>query len=231
MDSSVQSQIFEPFFTTKTRGEGTGLGLSTVYGIVQECGGGIDVASAPGAGTTFTIRFPHAEPAPRSAEAPRSESEPLPPAGGRILLVEDEDDVRAMAEEALELEGYTVTSAASGEEALSIWTRCGDSFELLLTDVMMPGMSGGELTQRVRETRPDARVLYMSGYNDDAIVRQGLAVSGAHLLQKPFTLEALARKVREALEEDPSGGPSGSPTDSTPPWWRAQASNSSTLRP
>ena len=232
MDSSTQQRMFEPFFTTKARGEGTGLGLSTVYGIVKESGGDIEVRSRPGEGTLFRIRFPRVELAPR-ASAPLPGATPGPPSvGGRILLVEDEEDVRAMAAEALELEGHEVTSAANGEEALAIWARSGQNFELLLTDVMMPGMSGGELAQRVLRSRPATRVLYMSGYNDDAIVRQGLSVSEADFLQKPFTLEALARKVRGALDTEPtSGGPARTGASSDPPWSRAHESSSSTLRP
>ena len=232
MDSSTQQRMFEPFFTTKARGEGTGLGLSTVYGIVKESGGGIDVKSRPGQGTVFRITFPRVELASR-ANAPLPGKTLGPPsAGGRILLVEDEEDVRSMAAEALELEGHTVTSAANAEEALAIWARTGQAFELLLTDVMMPGMSGGELAQRVLRSRPATRVLYMSGYNDDAIVRQGLSVSEADFLQKPFTLEALARKVRGALDAEPTpGGPARAGASRDPSWRRAHASSSSTLRP
>ncbi|MFN8177415.1 MAG: ATP-binding protein [bacterium] len=232
MDSSTQARLFEPFFTTKARGEGTGLGLSTVYGVVKECNGGIEVTSRPGEGATFTIRLPRAELAARAPDPQAGSPGSLPTSGGRILLVEDEADVRAMAMEALELEGYSVTAAASGEEALTIWARCGDSFEILLTDVMMPGISGGELARQVLQKRPNTRVLYMSGYNDDAIVRQGLSVSEADFLQKPFTLEALARKVREALEAEPADRAPATPASgSAPPWRRAQASSSSTLRP
>ncbi len=200
MDQATQARLFEPFFTTKPRGEGTGLGLSTVYGIVTEGQGTIRVESAPGRGTTFRIRLPRvasALPVRSSAAIPIP---PRPDRTGRILLVEDEDEVREMAAEALEIEGYAVTKAASAEEALSIWESDGDSFHLLLTDVMMPGLSGGELAERVRRLRPATKVLYMSGYNDDAIVRYGVSVSEAEFLQKPFTLESLARKVRGALD-------------------------------
>lgn len=226
MDSSTQQRMFEPFFTTKARGEGTGLGLSTVYGIVKESGGGIEVQSRPGQGTVFRIRFPRVELAARAATPLPGQMPNAPSAPGRILLVEDEDEVRAMAAEALELEGHAVTSASNAEEALAIWARSSElPFELLLTDVMMPGMSGGELAQRVLQARPATRVLYMSGYNDDAIVRQGLSVSEADFLQKPFTLEALARKVRGVLDAEPIVA------SSDPPRSRAHASRSSTLRP
>ncbi len=200
MDQATQARLFEPFFTTKPRGEGTGLGLSTVYGIVTEGQGTIRVESAPGRGTTFRIRLPRvasALPARSSAAIPMPGR---PDRTGRILLVEDEDEVREMAAEALEIEGYAVTKAASAEEALTIWESEGESFHLLLTDVIMPGLSGGELAERVRRIRPATKVLYMSGYNDDAIVRYGVSVSEAEFLQKPFTLESLARKVRGALE-------------------------------
>jgi PAS domain S-box-containing protein len=201
MDQATKSRVFEPFFTTKARGEGTGLGLSTVYAIVKEGGGGIEVDTRPGGGTMFRIRFPRVEldePAPPAeAGSPRASDQ----AGRRILLVEDQEDVREMTAEALSINGYDVTTAANGEQALALCTGdAADDFELLLTDVVMPGMSGGELAQRVRHFHPGTRVLYISGYNDDAIVRHGVSVSEAEFLQKPFTLDALARKVRDILE-------------------------------
>jgi CheY-like chemotaxis protein len=204
MDEETKARVFEPFFTTKRAGEGTGLGLSTVYGIVEEASGVIDLESEPGQGTKVRIRIPLAEPsaAPEVHRAP--ESEALPVAGGseRILLVEDQDDLREMASEALELAGYHVTPAPDGESALAMCAG-GEAFELLLTDVVMPGLSGGELAERVRQVRPEARVLYMSGYNDDAIVRRGVSVDEASFIQKPFTIEALTRKVRELLDSPP----------------------------
>ena len=210
MDRATQARLFEPFFTTKPRGEGTGLGLSTVYGIVSESRGGIRVDSAPGAGTRFVVRLPRVACAlPAGMAALPAVSRPRPEAGGRILLVEDEEEVRAMAAEALEIQGYAVTVASNAEEALRIWKDSGETFQLLLTDVIMPGLSGGELAERVRRLRPATKVLYMSGYNDDAIVRYGVSVSEADFLQKPFTLDSLARKVRGALETAGSSAGTG----------------------
>ncbi len=208
MDAATQSRIFEPFFTTKKAGEGTGLGLSTVYGIVEQASGIIDLQSEPGEGTTVRIRFPLASTTTRAPQRPPPD--PVASAGGgdltsgceRILLVEDEGDLREMASEALELAGYEVVAAEDGESALEL-CRGGADFQLLLTDVVMPGMSGGELAQRIRSTRREARVLYMSGYNDDAIVRQGVSVDEASFIQKPFTLDALTRKVRQLLDSPP----------------------------
>jgi CheY-like chemotaxis protein len=133
---------------------------------------------------------------------PEAESLPLPGGSERILLVEDQDDLREMASEALELAGYHVTPAPDGESALAVCAG-GEDFELLLTDVVMPGLSGGELAERVRQVRPEARVLYMSGYNDDAIVRRGVSVDEASFIQKPFTIDALTRKVRQLLDSPP----------------------------
>jgi CheY-like chemotaxis protein len=171
---------------------------------VNEAGGTVDVHTAPGEGTTFRIRVPRADPSEltvglSSAEIRRPAPDPEPNMA-RILLVEDEEDVREMAVEALELGGYTVVPAGSGEDALAACVRVAGDFELLLTDVIMPGMSGGELAQQITTDHPRVKVLYMSGYNDDAIVKHGVSVSRADFLQKPFTLDALSRKVREVLE-------------------------------
>jgi CheY-like chemotaxis protein len=232
MDRAVRSRVFEPFFTTKPRGEGTGLGLSTVYGIVKESGGAIDFESEPGRGTTFRVLLPGVERATARGPDDASGSGALrPSAQGRILLVEDQQDVREMAAEALEISGYVVTTAANAEEALAAWSRTGGAFELLLTDVVMPGMSGGELAQRVRGERPSMPVLYMSGYNDDAIVRRGVSVSEAEFLQKPFTIESLSDKVRGLLDGAAASPPAAGGGASRPSFRPAQASSSSTLRP
>jgi CheY-like chemotaxis protein len=226
MDEETRSHLFEPFFTTKEQGKGTGLGLSTVYGIVKQSGGHISVESAVGLGTTFRIYLPRVAPAaavaapePRRAPEPaarRSASgESLAPGHGEtILLVEDAQRVRAVVREILEMTGYTVLEARHGAEAVEVANRHAGPIHLLVTDVVMPQMSGRELAQRLATLRPDLKVLYMSGYTDDAIVRHGVLASGIAFLSKPFTPDALAVKVRELLDgvaDAPaaSGGPRG----------------------
>jgi len=200
MDAETMAHLFEPFFTTKERGKGTGLGLSTAYAIVSEYSGRIEVTSAIGKGTTFTITFPLAAPEVR---APKSE--PVDRQGSSsgtetILLVEDEHDLRKMAAQALELSNYTVIEASCGEEALEIFSDAARNVDLLLTDVIMPGIGGGELVKRATQIRPALRVLYMSGYTDDSVVRHGVSDSEVAFLQKPFTLDTLSRRVREVLD-------------------------------
>ena len=200
MDAETMAHVFEPFFTTKERGKGTGLGLSTAYAIVSEYSGRIEVTSAVGKGTTFTITFPVAIPENR---APRIE--PVERGGSTsgtetILLVEDEHDLRKMAAQALELSNYTVIEASCGEEALEFFSNPERTIDLLLTDVIMPGIGGGELVKRATQIRPALRVLYMSGYTDDSVVRHGVSDSEVAFLQKPFTLDTLSRRVREVLD-------------------------------
>ena len=203
MDPATQARIFEPFFTTKPKDKGTGLGLSTVFGIAQQSGGSVWVESAVGAGTTFRVYLPCVQGEPEPARAPVS-----PSAGGTetILLVEDEAPVRAVARQILERHGYTVIEAADGAVALALAERHGKRIDLLLTDVVMPQMSGPELARRLRAGRPGLRVLCMSGYTDDSIVRHGIASSDIAFLMKPLTPDALARKVREVLD---ATGPTG----------------------
>jgi len=195
------SRIFEPFFTTKEEGRGTGLGLAMVHGIVEQSGGSISVQSEPGRGTSFRVTLPRAIDGMVAPEPPRAQ----PVAGPRtetVLLVEDEPGVRALAREVLQKEGYEVLEAARGDEALDIATRHPRRIHLLLSDVVMPGMSGRHLWEQLSISRPDAKVLFISGYTDDAVVRHGIRDAGLPFLQKPFSLAALADAVRRALESE-----------------------------
>ncbi len=200
MSEETQAHMFEPFFTTKEKGKGTGLGLATVYGIVKQSGGFIWVYSELGHGSTFKIYLPRVEePSRRSGESPRAAA-PAPRGTETVLVAEDEPPVRAIARQVLERHGYTVLEAASAESALDIATRYSGTIHLLLTDVIMPGMNGRELATRLADLRPDARVIFMSGYADDAVTRHGVLEPGSTYLQKPFTPDAIARRVREVLD-------------------------------
>ena len=199
MDPETQRRVFEPFFTTKPKGKGTGLGLATVYGIVKQSGGFVSFSSEPGKGTTFRVHLPCAE--ETAATKSRSGVYPVPPRGTEtILIVEDDDGVRRLACRALELLGYTVLSAESGRLALDLARDHKGKIDLVLTDVVMPEMSGREVERRLAGTGHAARVLFMSGYADDAVLRHGVLEAGVAFLQKPFTPDALARKVREVLD-------------------------------
>ncbi len=196
MDNETMSRIFEPFFTTKESGKGTGLGLATVYGIVQQNNGAIEVQSRVGHGTTFYIYLPRATDLGKIA--PMKSAQPA--AGNEtILLVEDDDRVRALVSNMLRKNGYTVLLASAGDQALEIAARHRGRIHLLLTDVVMPGLNGRILSERLMVTRPDTRVLYRSGYSDDAILRHGVRKAAAHFIQKPFSIDALAHKVKETL--------------------------------
>ena len=197
MDSATQARIFEPFFTTKAPGKGTGLGLSTVYGIVKQSGGNIWVYSEPGRGTTFKVYLPRVE---NTAE-PVQVIRPAPGRGTEsILLVEDEEAVRALAREVLEGYGYTVFEARDVADAMLIAERHTGPIHLLVTDVVMPQMSGRALAERLASLRPEMKVLFMSGYTANAIVHHGTLDAGTSFVQKPFTPDVLARKVREVLD-------------------------------
>ena len=197
MSAETQARIFEPFFTTKEAGKGTGLGLATVYGIVKQSGGFIWVYSEPGAGTTFKIYLPRVD----EAAVPERRGQPADALGGSetILLVEDSDPLRDIASRVLERRGYTLLEASDGETALAIAAQHSGKIDLLLTDVVMPEMNGRQLAERLTALRPALKVLYMSGYAGDAVTRRGVIERGMAYLQKPFTPDALARKVREVL--------------------------------
>jgi CheY-like chemotaxis protein len=200
MDAPTLAHIFEPFFTTKEQGKGTGFGLSTVYGIVKQSRGNIWVYSEPGLGTTFKIYLPRADSATASQSVlPR----PVPMRSTRhetLLVVDDEAGLRKVTRRILEAAGYTVLCAADGAEALRQSAQHAGDLPLLLTDVVMPRMSGRTLAEALAKTRPTLQVLFMSGYTDDAILHHGVLEAGTHFLGKPFTAADLTRKVREVLD-------------------------------
>jgi two-component system, cell cycle sensor histidine kinase and response regulator CckA len=197
MDAEIQSHLFEPFFTTKESGKGTGLGLATVYGIVKQIGGHIEVRSDPGRGARFEIYLPRTEEA--VSLRPVLDTPAGPYSGSEtILLVEDEPLVRRLVRDTLERSGYSVLEASHGEEALRLCEKYGREIQLLVTDVVMPEMSGPELAAHVAAVQPELKVLFISGYTDVATVHQGV-LENAPYLQKPFTPGALVCKVREIL--------------------------------
>ncbi len=201
MDEETRSHLFEPFFTTKAWGRGTGLGLPTVYGIVRQSGGHVEVDSRPGQGTEFRIYLPRVSAAP-APSAPAAAAGAIPSARGgeTVLLAEDEEDVRDLARRMLEAKGYAVLEAADGERALAVARAHAQPIHLLLTDVVMPVMGGRDLAAALLGDRPGIRVLFMSGYTDDAVVRHGVVDLEAGFLQKPFGSADLLRKVRETLD-------------------------------
>ena len=201
MDKETLSRVFEPFFTTKEKGKGTGLGLSTVYGIVKQSGGYVFAQSEVGHGTTFRIYLPRVEEGAQPTDTVKPCSSVMH-GNETVLLVEDEESVRQLVRETLESRGYKVIEAENGEEALKISTTYTEPIHLLITDVVMPGISGRELAKQLSETHPQTRVLFLSGYTEDAIVHQGGFEPGTAFLQKPFTLQNLSRKVREVLRSE-----------------------------
>jgi signal transduction histidine kinase/CheY-like chemotaxis protein len=198
MDAETRARIFEPFFTTKEMGKGTGLGLATVYGIVKQSGGYIWVESEPGCGSAFYTLLPRV-PKPANPKVPQEVFE-FRSGGETILLVEDDPALRKMAAEVLRDTGYKVLTAPSGIDAMQIAAEHSGPLDILLTDVVMPGMTGRELADQIVARYPRTQVLYMSGYTDDAIGHHGLHDQALRLLQKPFTHDALVRRVREAIE-------------------------------
>jgi len=198
IDETTRARIFEPFFTTKEQGKGTGLGLSTVFGIVKQSGGNISVESAPGQGTTFRLYFARTNEAPTEA-TPYSVATSFR-GNETLLLVEDEDQVRTLVQGILKRHGYRVIEARLPSEALLLSTQYEETIELLVTDVVMPQMNGRQLAERLRSSRPEMDVLYVSGYTDNAINPGGVLEPGIAFLQKPITPLALTRMVRQVLD-------------------------------
>jgi len=199
MTEETKRHIFEPFFTTKEIGQGTGLGLSTVYGIVEQSGGRISFDSEPGRGTTFTIYFPRVGSAESTSEVQASETAPR--GSETILLVEDDADLRALNAELLQDLGYTVIAAANAAEALGVADNHAAPFDLLMTDVIMPGLNGRQLAERLLEKHPTLKVLYVSGYSDN-VIHNTILLEGVAFLQKPVTRSMLAQKLREVMETE-----------------------------
>jgi two-component system, cell cycle sensor histidine kinase and response regulator CckA len=202
MDAATLAHAFEPFFTTKPRGKGTGLGLATVYGIVRQSAGRIDVESTPGAGATFRILLPRVEEPAAGAGGGAAVSDVAAPRRGTetVLVVEDESLVRTLARKALEQAGYRVLLAAGGEEALEVAERHEGTIDLLMTDVVLPGLSGMDLARRLVQRHPGLRVLFTSGYPDEDVAREGVFNGGMAYLKKPFTPSTLTGKIREVLD-------------------------------
>ena len=198
MNEETKAHIFEPFFTTKEPGKGTGLGLATVYGIVKQSAGFIQVDSTPGFGTTFRIYFPRVQEAQPTSITPEKELKPASK-GETILLVEDDETVRRMVRQTLELDAYKVLEACDGTDAMRVQEECREPIHLLLTDLVMPRLGGNQLAESLAPVRPNMKVLFMSGYTSDAFVHRSIVDSGRPFLQKPFTPRVLQTKVREVL--------------------------------
>jgi CheY-like chemotaxis protein len=204
MSEETQSHIFEPFFTTKDRGKGTGLGLATVYGTVNQSGGFISVSSKVGTGTEIKIFLPRVEDPVEAIAVPQAPVQPRK-GDGTILVVEDDDAVRRMTREFLKISGYTVLEARSGADAIQFMERREQPIDLVLTDVLMPGMKGRELVERLAKLRSGIKVLYMSAYTEDAAINIGVLSPGTAFIEKPFSPDDLANKVREVLSAGENG--------------------------
>jgi CheY-like chemotaxis protein len=201
MSKEVREKVFEPFFTTKEKGKGTGLGLPSVYGIIRQSGGFVWVYSEPGQGTTFKVYLPKSE--ERAAGPIRTPSENRKVGSETILVVEDDVEVRAVATRILRRNGYRVLEAENGADALRVCEGELEPVDLIITDIVMPEMNGPELAQKIRETQPDARILFTSGYTEDAVVRQSFLAPGESFIEKPFTPALLAQKARDILAPEP----------------------------
>jgi signal transduction histidine kinase len=201
MTPEVRDKVFEPFFTTKESGKGTGLGLSTVYGIVKQSGGNIWVYSEPGKGTTFKIYLPRVDEPLGEVVREKAAEGGLPRGSETILIVEDDEDVRELTVRVLKMQGYRVLETSNGSNALHVSEQEAGPIHLMVTDVVMPGMNGPELAKRLNPLRPEMKVIYISGYTDNAIVHHGVLEKGVNYIQKPFTVEGLVRKVRKILDE------------------------------
>jgi len=205
MTDEVKAHLFEAFFTTKPKGKGTGLGLATCQTIVKQCSGCIDVQSEPGRGTTFKIYLPRVEEAAVAADMFKTTAAAKPLARGTetLLLVEDEPSVRHLACSILEAQGYNVLRASNGQEGLRVARECkGQPIRLVITDVIMPQMSGKVMAEWLKATYPDMKILFTSGYTDDAIAQHGVLEAGVAFLSKPYSPATLARKVREMLDNE-----------------------------
>jgi CheY-like chemotaxis protein len=200
MDRRTLERMFDPFFTTKELGRGTGLGLATVYGIVKQHGGHIWAESEPGEGTTFRLAFPRSSARPEPGMTPVRRGEVK--GAETVLVAEDQDEVRAMVREMLRIHGYSVLEAPDGESALRLAISHAGPIDLLVTDVIMTGIDGKELYQRLRDIRPNVAVLFMSGYPADVIGRRGLLDAEVHFIQKPFVLVDFMGKVRDVLDAE-----------------------------
>jgi len=203
MDEATQARVFEPFFTTKVQGKGTGLGLATVYGIVKQSGGHIEISSAPGQGSVFRVYLPIAEEAVPTVSLTSGLTR-TPPGTETILVAEDEDALRGLVRRVLEEHGYAVLAGKDGEEALRLCRQHPGAVHLLLSDVIMPNMNGPRLAQEVKSLHPDVRVIFMSGYTDSTLVSRGVSQGEAYFLQKPFRTDTLIQLVREVLDRAPT---------------------------